>query len=86
MLTSFAPFAYTPPSMHLHIASSCPKCSGRGTVRVVNPSWLRARRMRKGMSLRALARKIGLSPAFLCDVEYGRRTCSPDLLLHYREL
>lgn len=35
---------------------------------------IRKRREAEGVTLRALARAIGVSPPFLSDVEHGRRT------------
>jgi transcriptional regulator with XRE-family HTH domain len=41
---------------------------------------MRARREHSGVSLRACAKKMGISSAYLCDVELGRRAISRGLL------
>ena len=70
----------------------CPLCQGRGTTIVVRrcPQCfgreLRARRVARGWSVRGVARRIGVSAAFLSDVELGRRNASPRLLIALRRL
>lgn len=34
---------------------------------------LRERRLRTGITLRAMAQMVGISPSFLCDIELNRR-------------
>lgn len=50
----------------------CKHCRGRGYI-----EWhggdLRRTRQLHGLSLREVARRMGLSPAYLCDVELNRR-------------
>jgi predicted transcriptional regulator len=60
------------------ILSQCWHCEGAGMVRVVNPGYLRATRKAAGLSLREVARRCGISAAYLSDVELGRRNCSLD--------
>lgn len=49
----------------------CPTC--HRDRRVVDGAWLRQQRKRSGLSLRELARRIGVSPPYLSDVELNRR-------------
>lgn len=51
----------------------CQACGGSGNVRKVKPASLRSRRQAAGVSLRAMAARIGVSPAYLSDVERGQR-------------
>lgn len=64
----------------------CPKCGGKGQLRRADPAWLRAQRLRHKVGLRAFAKRLGVSAAYLCDVEYGRRGCPKALLDGYLAL
>ena len=44
-------------------------------------SYIRQRREALGLSLRAVAMKIGMAPAYLSDVERGNRYAPPDKFL-----
>lgn len=61
--------------MPSHAMMQCPKCRGRGVV--VDPrkfgAMMREARAAKGISMRAMAKRIGISPAFLSDMELGNR-------------
>ena len=63
-----------PPAIRKPRTEPCPHCDGVGT-RLVYPSgrYLRDARLRAQVSLREMARRIGLSPTMLCDLELGRR-------------
>lgn len=56
----------------------CPHCKGKG--RVVDPKLhgarLRTAREKKGISLRDMAKELKISPAYLSDMELGRRAFS----------
>ena len=52
----------------------CVHCTGRGEVVRMNPAWLRWKRESAGMSLRAMARYLGVSAPYVSDVERGRRS------------
>ena len=39
---------------------------------------IRLLRQAKGISLREMARKLGVSPSHLCDIEKGRKVVSPE--------
>ena len=45
---------------------------------------LRDKRLRRGVSLRALARTMGISAPYLVDLELGRRAINPALVGRYR--
>ena len=45
---------------------------------------LRRRRQGHGVSLRALARAMGISAPYLVDLELGRRAINPTLQRRYR--
>jgi DNA-binding transcriptional regulator YiaG len=59
----------------MHIARTC-RCCGHAK-HVINGAWLRWFRESAGLGLRAMARRVGLSAAYLSDVERGRRNVSP---------
>ena len=56
----------------------CPECGGAGRVDTPETIGERIRHTRKrlGLSLRELARRVGISAAFLSDIEHGRRGMS----------
>lgn len=56
-----------------YIAKDCSLCGGAG--KSVNPDWIRWRRLEMALSLREVAREIGISAQYLCDIEKGRRNC-----------
>jgi ribosomal protein S14 len=63
---------------------ACCRC---GTPQsVVNGAWLRLQRELAGLTLREAARRIGFSAAYLCDVEYNRRHCTPKVRTFYESL
>ncbi len=51
----------------------CVYCGGKGTITRTNPAWLRYIRERAGVTLRGMAKRLGVSAAYVCDVEKGRR-------------
>ncbi len=59
----------------------CPKCNGTG--RIPDPERLRKVRLKKGLSLRAMAESIGVSAAYLSDVELGRRAATRKIINGY---
>lgn len=67
-----------------YIGRACPVCGS--TRRVTNGAWLRRRREVSGLTLREMARRLGFSPAYLCDVEKNRRHCSAKIRGAYEEL
>lgn len=62
-------------------------CSRCGALRKkINGPWLRARRLKSGFGLRALARQIDTTPQLLCDIEHNRCACPPRILVAYEAL
>ena len=66
------------------IEAACPTCH-QGRL-VVNHRWLRLRREAAGILMREFARKVGLSAAYISDIELGRRNCRPEILTQYEAL
>ncbi len=50
---------------------TCDKCGGKGKVLSADES--RALRLAKGVTLQILANAMGVSKAYLCDLETGHR-------------
>lgn len=62
----------------------CPAC---GTPKsVVNGAWLRERRKRAGLTLREFAKRAGVSEAYICNIELGRRNCLPSMRDAYENI
>lgn len=63
------------------------RCSACGqTKTVVSPAWLRQTRALAGVTLREMARRLGLSAPYLSDVELGRRRGNPNIVAAYEQL
>ena len=56
----------------------------RNAARLNAGSALRRERESRKISLRAMARELGVSPVFVSDCERGNRWFAPDLLTQYR--
>jgi transcriptional regulator with XRE-family HTH domain len=64
-----------------HKTLPCPRC---GTPdQVIAPDWLRRQRERAGISLRALAKTVGMSAAYLSQIERGYKPCTRKLAAVY---
>lgn len=70
-----------PPILH---SETCLRCHQARFV--YNGAFLRWLRERAGISLREMARRLKLSPAYLSDVERNRRGVTPDLHIAYDAL
>lgn len=59
----------------------CPKCGGTGEIHddIVLGMRLRKSRETAGVTLREAAKRMGITPAYLCDLEHGRRSWSVTL-------
>lgn len=68
------------------IRVDCLRCNGVGKVEKVSPVSLRLVRISAGVSLRSMAKRIGIHPSYLSDIERGNRGCSPAVESHYNEL
>jgi transcriptional regulator with XRE-family HTH domain len=63
----------------------CDKCNGSGNIpdhKKVGAD-LRLKRKRARVSLRAIARRLQFSPAYISDLELGRRNWTEQLKLGY---
>jgi transcriptional regulator with XRE-family HTH domain len=55
-------------------------CSQCGAARAfVDGAWLRKQRKDAGLSLREVARRLGYTVSYLCDLELDRRNVKPTL-------
>lgn len=54
---------------------TCPRCNGTGRLADDKLTGAKMRSMReaKTLTLREVARRMGFSPAYVCDLELGRR-------------
>lgn len=66
------------------LSSQCAGCDGRGWKKVVSPKWLREVRGIDGRSLRAMAKRCGVSAAYLSDIERGKRGVPEHIHRAYR--
>jgi len=64
---------------------TCPTC-GEGQIEKVNPVWLRHVREQAGVTLRAMAKRAGVSAPYLCDIEHERRNCPQRVYVEYLKL
>jgi len=56
------------------VRAICPKCNGKGWIyRAPIGRKLREQRKDAGITMRALAKKLGISPTYLSDLENDRR-------------
>lgn len=70
------------PSKFTH--GACPTC---GTPRTtLNPAWLVAIRTQARVTQKDFAARCGVSQPYICDIEYGRRRCTPKVRQHYEAL
>lgn len=58
--------------------SVCPTCNGFSAVTRVSGAGIRSIREASGWSLRQMARELRISPAYLSDMELGRRQMSEE--------
>lgn len=59
-------------------------CTVCGTPRAfVDGAWLREQRKAAGLTLREVARRLGYTASYVCDVELNRRYASADLTARY---
>jgi transcriptional regulator with XRE-family HTH domain len=65
----------------------CPRCGGSGTVLDDKKmgAFMRSIRIKSGLSGRELARRMGVSAAYLSDLELGRRGWNEERRAKYRK-
>lgn len=64
----------------------CRHCNGKGKVLRLNGRKLAAVREQKEISLRDMAKRLGISAAYLSDVENDRRQGNADIRREYLKL
>lgn len=67
-------------------SSPCPKCQGTGRVEGWDANSLKLRREAAGVGVSELARRAGVSGAYLTMVESGKRRVTTKVLAAYRGL
>jgi transcriptional regulator with XRE-family HTH domain len=67
--------------------SPCRRCGGSGREPDYVELGMQMRRAREksGLTVRAVATRLGFSTAYISDLELGRRTCSPALRKRYEQ-
>lgn len=62
----------------------CPTCGSPRSI--INPKWLRTAREAANVAQSDLAKRLGYSAPYLCDIELGRRNCTPRVRKAYEAL
>jgi len=74
--------------MKVDMTMICPKCDGTGAV--IDPramgKHMRELREGKGISLRTVASELEFTPAYISDLEHGRRGWSINLMHRYKSV
>lgn len=68
------------------IPAHCTRCGSLLPSGEYNPEWVRFTRLTAGVSMRELARRIGISAPYLSDIEHGRRKCPERVAQAVRDL
>jgi len=68
------------------VLRDCQWCEGRGIVKVIDHEALRELRENSGITLRKFATKVGVSAAYISDIELGRRRCTEQIAKAYEKL
>ncbi len=61
------------------------KCCGQDR-QLVNGAWLREKRLHAGYKLREVARRLKITPSYICDVELDRRLCTDAIRAFYEKM
>lgn len=64
---------------------TCWRCHGRGFIEYIGDD-LRRKRQKAGLSLREVARRIKLTPAYISDVELNRRGATERIMRFYKRV
>jgi len=73
-------------TMNLSTFRNCPKCGGSGHIADIDREALRTIRQDSGLSLKKMAKRIGVSAPYLSDIELGRRGCPDYVVEAYNKL
>lgn len=67
--------------------TTCPTCRGTGTVedQAAIGAKMRALRTKNGITLREMAGRLGFSPAYISDLERGRRQWREELMRDFNK-
>lgn len=69
-----------------YILVDCEFCHGNGVVDRINPAWLIMKRKNAKRSLRSVADEIGVSAAYISDIEKGKRRGNHQIITFYENL
>lgn len=73
-------------NMEKYTTVQCLNCGGTGKIKSINPAYLRKRREDAEIGVREFARQLGLSAAYISDVELGRRFPTAEIIHAYEKL
>ena len=62
----------------------CPTCGTPESI--LNGAWMAHARLRAGLTLREFAQRLGVSAAYICDIEHNRRNGSAGIRAAYEAL
>lgn len=69
----------------MKVSAQCPMCRGEGWIyRAPIGRTLRAQREDAGITMRTLAKRLGISPTYLSDLENDRRRWDGKLVNRYQ--
>lgn len=61
----------------------CPKCGGTG--KIVDYAVMLSKRVASGKSAKEVASSMGISTSYLCDLEHGRRSWTPEIVANFEK-
>jgi Ribonuclease G/E len=70
--------------IYKYIKKPCSHCKGVGYNIHLNGAWIRKTREIKKISLRTMAKSLGISAAYLSDVELGRRAGNKEIENYFK--
>lgn len=74
------------PAPEQYITAVCPTCGSDDRLVVVNPAWLRWRRLRSGLSGAEVGRRAEVAATYISEIERGNRKCPERVLEVYERL
>lgn len=72
--------------MMLKTEQKCAECHGEGVVKIWKPQTLRKHRKGHGIALSAMAKRVGISISYLCEIETGNRNIPEKVVKSYLKL
>ena len=67
------------------VRRACKSCGGSGTIDEILPESARAARKEKGLTLKALADRMGIHSSYCHDLETGKRPFIPKQAAAFRK-